>query len=116
MSAPAPPVNRKLARQLVLDELFDLSLYRELREIANGNLRRILDELIPVEERHLAFWQQFFGLALTRLDLGRRVKLAVIIVACRLLGAPAMLLVIAAAVGVTYLIGVVTRHLWGIGA
>jgi VIT1/CCC1 family predicted Fe2+/Mn2+ transporter len=92
----APPADRALARQLVLDELFDLTLYRAFRRMASGDLRRILDELIPVEERHLAFWQQFFGLPLTRLDAGRRIKLAVIVALCRLLGAPAMHLVLEA--------------------
>ena len=95
MSA-TPVVDRRLARQLVLDELFDLSLYRALRGIATNDLRRILDELIPVEERHLTFWQTFFGLALTRLDLGRRIKLAFIVGLCRLLGAPAIQLVLEA--------------------
>jgi VIT1/CCC1 family predicted Fe2+/Mn2+ transporter len=84
----------RLGRQLVLDELFDLSLYRELRGIAPGGLREILDQLIPVEARHLAFWQDFFGISLETLDLGRRLKLAVILAACRLLGAPAIHIVL----------------------
>jgi VIT1/CCC1 family predicted Fe2+/Mn2+ transporter len=76
----------KLARQLILDELFDLSLYQLLRDVATGELRAILDELIPVETRHLKFWQDFFDLHLERLNLARRLKLAVIVAACRLLG------------------------------
>jgi VIT1/CCC1 family predicted Fe2+/Mn2+ transporter len=76
-----------LARQLVLDEIFDLALYRALRNAASGELRRVLEELIRVEVRHVAFWQGFFGLEqLTRLDLGRRLKLAVLTAACRLFG------------------------------
>src|SRR2546430_16697920 len=78
----------KLARRLVLDELFDLSLYTALRDVARGDLVRTLDELIPVETRHVTFWQGFFGLELARLDAGRRLKLAVIVGACRLFGAP----------------------------
>jgi len=89
-------VDARLARQLVLDELFDLSLYRSLREVATGDLRAVLDQFIPVEARHLAFWQGFFGLQLTSLDLGRRVKLAVILGLCRVLGAPAIQLVLEA--------------------
>jgi VIT1/CCC1 family predicted Fe2+/Mn2+ transporter len=50
----------------------------------------VLDQLIPVETRHLAFWRDFFGLPLDRLDLGRRLKLAVILALCRLFGAPAI--------------------------
>jgi VIT1/CCC1 family predicted Fe2+/Mn2+ transporter len=84
------PIDPRLARQLILDEMFDLTLYRELRDVAPPDLRQTLDELIPVETRHLAFWQSFFGLRLTRLDWGRRLKLAVLLAICRLFGAPAM--------------------------
>jgi hypothetical protein len=63
----------RLARQLVLDEIFDLSLYRALRDVATGRLRGMLDELILVETRHVAFWQEFFGLKhVTTLDPARR--------------------------------------------
>jgi VIT1/CCC1 family predicted Fe2+/Mn2+ transporter len=76
-----------LARQLVLDEIFDLALYEALRKVARGRLRDILDELVRVETGHVAFWQQFFGLQdLAALDLGRRLKLRLLIAACRLLG------------------------------
>lgn len=85
-----------LARQLILDELFDLSLYRALRSVARGNLASVLDALIPVETRHLAFWQEFFGLRLDRLDRGRRLKLTTIIGLCRLFGAPVIHLVLEA--------------------
>ncbi|HUL79637.1 MAG TPA: hypothetical protein VL691_20400, partial [Vicinamibacteria bacterium] len=86
-----------LARQLVLDEIFDLALYRSLREIARGALRDALDELIRVETRHVAFWQEFFGLkALTTLDLGRRLKLGGLVAVCRLFGSGAIHLVLEA--------------------
>ncbi len=94
--APVESVDARLARRLVLDELFDLSLYKALRGIAPRHLQRVLDQLIPVETRHLAFWQDFFDLHLGALDLGRRVKLAVILLACRIFGAPAMHLVLEA--------------------
>jgi VIT1/CCC1 family predicted Fe2+/Mn2+ transporter len=95
MTAPAA-VDRKLARQLVLDELFDLSLYQRLRPIANADLVKVLDQLIPIETRHLAFWQDFFALRVNRLDLGRRLKLAAIAAACRVFGAPAIQLALEA--------------------
>src|SRR5258706_4416150 len=77
----------RLGRQLVLDEIFDLSLYRALRDVATGDLRRVLDELIAVETGHVTFWQEFFGLDhVTALDPGRRVKLAMLIAAGRLFG------------------------------
>jgi vacuolar iron transporter family protein len=92
----AQHVDPKLARQLVLDELFDLSLYQSLRDVATGELREILDRLIPIEARHFAFWQDFFGVRVTALDTGRRLKLALIIAVCRLFRAPAIHLVLEA--------------------
>lgn len=76
-----------LARALILDELFDLSLYKALHAISGDDeSRATLRELITVETQHLAFWQKFFGHTLDRLDAGRRVKLHVMVLACRLLG------------------------------
>src|SRR5258706_6935123 len=85
-----------LARQLVLDELFDLSLYQSLRNVASGELRAILDQLIPIEQRHFAFWQDFFNLHIEALDLARRLKLLLLVAICRLVGAPAIHLVLEA--------------------
>lgn len=82
----APTHGRKLARSLILDELFDLSLYKALRDMTRPDTRHVLDELIVVEAGHLAFWQQFFDSKLDRLDVGRRIKLQLIILACRLFG------------------------------
>jgi vacuolar iron transporter family protein len=86
----------KLGRQLILDELFDLSLYTRLRAVARGDVARTLDALIPVEKRHFAFWQSFFGSQADRLDWGRRIKLAVIVALCRLIGTPGIHLVLEA--------------------
>ena len=91
-----PEKDRKLALRLILDELFDLSLYEALRDVSTGNLRRILDELIPVETKHFAFWQEFFGINVTALDLGRRVKLWLLVGICRVFGAGAAHLVLEA--------------------
>jgi VIT1/CCC1 family predicted Fe2+/Mn2+ transporter len=88
--AKAQVADPKLARRLILDELFDLSLYTALRDVAGGDQRRMLEELIPVETRHVAFWQDFFGLRLPALDAGRRIKLAFIVALCRVFGAPAI--------------------------
>lgn len=86
----------RLARQLILDELFDLSLYKALREIIGGESRKVLDELVLVETQHLAFWQKFFDLKLTALDLPRRLKLQCMILLCRLFGSTAVHLVLEA--------------------
>ena len=72
-----------LARALVLDELFDLALYRSVRRFASGDLALMLDELITIETRHAAFWQRFFGVTIDRLDRGRHIKLAMLSLACR---------------------------------
>ena len=82
MSAVADEVGR----DLVLDELFDLTLYQELEKTASGDLRGILSELIPVETRHLAFWRGFFKIEQEALDWPRRAKLRVLLTVCRILG------------------------------
>jgi VIT1/CCC1 family predicted Fe2+/Mn2+ transporter len=76
----------KLARALVLDEVFDLALYKALHGMAPEPLRAILEELIRVEANHVAFWQNFFDLHLVQLDAPRRIKLALVVLACRLFG------------------------------
>lgn len=86
----------QLAQMLVLDELFDLSLYKALRGVTQSDVHETLDELIRVETSHLAFWQKFFGLNLETLDLGRRIKLAVMMLVCRLFGSTAVHLVLEA--------------------
>jgi len=84
----------RLARRLILDELFDLSLYKALRDLTEGDVQKVLDELIRVETTHFAFWQDFFNLTLPSLDLPRRLKLRALILACRLFGTPAVHLVL----------------------
>jgi VIT1/CCC1 family predicted Fe2+/Mn2+ transporter len=96
-SGPAMTASDPLARLLVLDEIFDLSLYEALRGVAKGRLRGVLDELVGTETRHVKFWQDFFGLQdLVRLDVGRRVKLALLTAACRIFGSPAIQIVLEA--------------------
>lgn len=84
-------MDARLGKRLVLDELFDLSLYQALRKVApSGPLQTVLDQLIPIETRHYQFWQEFFGQKLARLDLPRRLKLALLVGVARLFGAPAI--------------------------
>jgi VIT1/CCC1 family predicted Fe2+/Mn2+ transporter len=85
-----------LARTLVLDELFDLSLYKDLRQVTSPEIHATLDELISVETAHLAFWKNFFGLAINELNLGRRLKLSLIMFVARLFGSTAVHLVLEA--------------------
>jgi len=93
---PDPTTDTRLGRRLVLDELFDLSLYRALHRVAPAAQRSILDQLIPIETRHHAFWQEFFKLDLPRLDWGRRLKLWLMVAVARLFGAPAIHLILEA--------------------
>lgn len=75
-----------LGRELVLDELLDLTLYQALVERSEGDLKAVLAELIPVETRHLAFWKGFFKIEESELDLYRKVKLKSLLLLCALLG------------------------------
>ncbi|MDZ4855620.1 MAG: VIT1/CCC1 transporter family protein [Nitrospirota bacterium] len=86
----------QLAQQLVLDELFDLSLYKALRAVTQSDVHHTLDELIKVETAHLAFWQKFFNLTLNELDLGRRIKLSFMMLVCGIFGSIAVHLVLEA--------------------
>lgn len=94
--ATSPEHADPLARALILDEMFDLSLYTALREMSSGDLRRMLGELVPIETRHAAFWKKFFRIDIERLDWGRRLKLRVLTLICRLFGDPAVHLVLEA--------------------
>jgi VIT1/CCC1 family predicted Fe2+/Mn2+ transporter len=76
----------KLGRQLVLDELFDLTLYKRIRETASDSLKPMLDELIPTETKHFAFWQDFFSMKIEKLDFRRRMKLGVLVLVARFFG------------------------------
>lgn len=93
---PAVKENEKLGRILILDELFDLLLYKRLHAMSSGDLRALLQELVAIETRHLAFWQKFFGSEYKELDFWRRVKLAIISTVCRIGGEAAIHLVLEA--------------------
>lgn len=96
MTEAGPAHDTRLAETLILDELFDLSLYRALAEITTGEVRKTLAELIEIEATHFAFWQDFFRHRIARLDAGRRIKLWVLRGACRLLGTLGVQLVLEA--------------------
>ena len=88
--------NPKLARKLILDELFDLSLYRRFRSMSGARLQKTLGELVVVEEGHFEFWQEFFGLKINKLNFRRRLKLEVVAAICRLGGEKAIHIVLEA--------------------
>jgi VIT1/CCC1 family predicted Fe2+/Mn2+ transporter len=78
--------HRQFGRQVALDELFDLTLFQKLHALEAGEVRGVLSRLITTEARHVAFWQALFGLQAARLDVSRRVKLALCMVLRRLFG------------------------------
>lgn len=76
--------------------MFDLLLYRRFRKVSGVRLQPILDELIRVEEGHVAFWQKFFGVTIERLDFRRRLKLIAVSFICRMFGEQATRIVLEA--------------------
>jgi len=86
----------QLAKTLVLDELFDLSLYKALRQVTQPDVHHTLDELITVETTHLAFWKHFFGLTIEELNLGCRLMFELNMFVCKLFGSTAVHLVLEA--------------------
>lgn len=92
MNTGSPTVHRdlKLERTLVLDELADLTLYEKLLPHAQGELATLLRTLIPIERAHFEFWKQFFGMEDVQLSIGRRVRLALLVLLCRVFGASAI--------------------------
>lgn len=78
--------DEQLARALILDEIFDFSLYTALQKRATGDLRKMLEDLAAIETTHVAFWKRFFGIEIATLDWRRRMKLRMMIFASRCLG------------------------------
>ncbi|HUI29892.1 MAG TPA: VIT1/CCC1 transporter family protein [Candidatus Acidoferrales bacterium] len=76
----------ELGKQLVLDELFDLTLYKRLRNTASEDMKPMFDELIPTESKHFAFWQDFFSTKIEKLNFRRRLKLEALVFVTRILG------------------------------
>lgn len=86
----------ELGRQLVLDELFDLTLYKNVSRYAPMGMEPMFAELIPTEARHFAFWQDFFSVKVDKLDLKRRIKLFILTMVIRVLGTLGLHLVLEA--------------------
>jgi vacuolar iron transporter family protein len=90
------PEDLRLGRALVLDELFDLQLFKKLQRVSDPALQKTLSELASVEVGHHRFWQEFFGLHLSELDPARKLKLWFFTLVCRIFGPPAIDLVLEA--------------------
>ncbi len=86
----------ELARNLVLNEVFDLALYKRLLPLSQGDTAQMLENLIVVETSHAKFWQDFFGIKLDKLNFLRRVKLFNFVLFCRIFGEMGVHLIIEA--------------------
>lgn len=89
-------ISPRLARNLVLNELFDLALYRRFSAFAKGDTRAMIFGLIEVETKHARFWQDFFGLKIDKLDWLRRFKLWFFVAFARVFGEAGIHLIIEA--------------------
>lgn len=89
-------VSPQLAKELVLNEMFDLALYRRFSAFAKGDTRAMLFGLIEVETRHAQFWQDFFKIKIEKLDFLRRMKLGFFVFFARVFGEAGMHLIIEA--------------------
>jgi rubrerythrin len=97
MSLTTPPTaSPKLIRQLILDELFDLSLYRKLERHASPETAALLRKLAEIETGHLAFWQNFFKSDLRTLGPLRHLKLSAFVLFARAFGEAGIHLVLEA--------------------
>src|SRR3972149_2688367 len=89
-------IDAKLGKTLVLDELFDLTLYKRMLAFAGTGEKEILNKLIPIETKHLAAWQNFFKISSARLGFGREIKLFVLLSLARLSGSAGIHLILQA--------------------
>ncbi len=89
-------IDAKLGKTLVLDELFDLTLYKKLVNFAGEGEKEILNKLIPIETRHLAAWQSFFKIPSAELGFGRKIKLFVLLSLAKLSGSAGIHLILQA--------------------
>ncbi len=75
-----------LGQQLLLDEMGDLALYRELRKFTHGGLAQTLDSFIATEIRHVTFWRHYFSLDISEIDLKRKITIRLLTFAARVGG------------------------------
>ncbi len=88
--------DKKLALDLILDEIFDLALYERFRARATGDLATTLDALITIEKKHIVFWEAFFDERGHTLNIGRRIKLSVLSGITRAFGDSAIYMILEA--------------------
>lgn len=86
----------RLSRQLLLDELADLELYRALRPGATGELAKVLDGFIQTEIRHAAFWREHSGFTDQAPGFSGRLRNTILRFAVFLFGASAAFLILEA--------------------
>jgi len=82
-----------LGRILVLDELFDYTLYMRLQKKTTGELSDMLGRLGEIELHHYEYWKAFFDSDITELSFGKKVKLRVLLFIVTVFGEPALYLI-----------------------
>lgn len=87
-------MDETLKNRIILDELFDLTLYSSLEEKSKGGLKKKLFRLVKIEKTHYKFWQSFFNMEINELDILRKIKLRSVILFCNLGGEKAVQLVL----------------------
>lgn len=86
-----------LATELIQGEVFDLALYRKLLPVTKSKEgRKLLQTLIPMEEKHIQFWEGFFRQQRHPLHNGLKLKLWILTTLCQVLGTGTLHLVLEA--------------------
>lgn len=87
---------RKIAHKLALNELFDYTLYERLAATEDKETKRILQELMAFEERHIEFWRSLSGVHKLRIGFIKRLKMNFLLIIRNLLGQRATFLILEA--------------------
>ena len=85
---------RALADRLIMGELTGLILYRQLVPIAGAAAKKTLALLIAVEETHLSFWENFFGIQRKPIGVFRNALIFLEICVARIFGDRAIFLIL----------------------
>lgn len=86
------------ARKIILDEIFDLALYKNILSSTGGEFKSVLEDLIEVEQKHVDFWINFFNEERSsfKLNSAQKIKLFILTNFCKLFGDPGIGLILEA--------------------
>lgn len=83
-----------LAERLVMGELIGLILYRRLMPIAGDTGKKTLAALIAIEETHVSFWENFFGIERRPIGPFQTILIALEVGIARIFGDRAIFLIL----------------------